>query len=140
MQKDFIFTTSIVCALFIVLMLQFLSFFHFIDWQPTHLLTSIAGQITEQPIILFIILLLLFFIYFLCLIFLLLQLSYFPPFLISIMLTVITFYIMEWMISQKVTIAAIAQSEAIPLIALLAIVFRLIAGTTSFYKEQFKSD
>lgn len=132
------FITSVVCAVFLSGMLQFLAFFHLINWQPTSLVTSSIGRFTGQPLILFILLILLLLLYFWGWTMLLYQFPNVPTLFMSLILTVITFYLIEWVLNKQVHLDTLVQMDMVPLLALLAIVFRIIVGTTVFYKEQLK--
>lgn len=131
---------SIVTSLFIVCMLQFLSYFQFIDWKPISLLRSTVGKVTEQQVILFSLLVLGFFLYFLLCTILIYYLSMIPPYLMSLLLAILSFFLAEWVLSGRFELISLITLKSVPFLAIFAIVFRMIAGTTIYYKEQLESD
>lgn len=138
MQRDIIFKISIICSLFCLSMLQFLSYFKFIDWKPNQLITSTLGYMTEQQFILFILLILLIFMYFLICTFILNQLTMLSPYINSLLFATLTIWGIQWILKNSIDLSALFKLETVPLFALFAIIFRMIAGTTYYYKEQLK--
>lgn len=130
--------TSLFASIFMVISLSFMSLFSFIDWSPVGFLKKEALFPTLHFMVQWGILFILLFFMFSLIYIILYYLHVIPPALSAIVLSIIAVFVIEWGIDSDRTFGTVLQSISIPLLSIVAIVFRFIAGTAVFYKELSK--
>lgn len=132
------FLTSIFASGFMLISLMFMSLFSFIKWSPVGFLKKETLFPTLHFVVQWGILFFILFFMFSFFYILLYYLHSIPPALSAIIISIIAVVVVEWLVDSERTAMALLQSISIPLLSVVAIVFRFIAGTAVFYKELSK--
>lgn len=132
------FLTALAAAVFMVLSLQFLKLFSFIKWSPVAFMDKDLFfpkmHISLQWLILFVLL----FVVFMVCYAILFNLHAVRPSILAIVFSLFAVLLIEWFVDDAKTPTALFKSVSIPLLSIIAITFRFIAGTAVFYKELSK--
>lgn len=131
------FYTSVFAALFMAFALKLLHFFNFITWSPIGWSKEwdlfLTAHYSVKWILLFIGLTFFFAIIYVVISFI----HTIPPSVSSLIIGAIAIITLEWAINNPDSPVEAIRTVSLPLFAVTAMVFRFIAGTAVFMKENF---
>lgn len=128
--------TSLFAALLTALSLKFLKVFHFVKWSPIGWSRKWNILATDSPIVKWVVLIIVLSLLFMILYSVLHFTAGIPPSITSILLAVIIVCAVEWTISRPASFGSAFKSVSIPFLSLAAIIFRFLAGTAIYMKNE----